>query len=77
MERLPSEEFERWLNSPLGIQILAELEHLRLTLIDKAEGQSMEKAYGFTNQAYGVKLAAEQLAGLAVEPFFPKDEQTT
>lgn len=74
MDQLPADEFKRWLATPLARQILSELESLRQSLVIKAENSpNQENAYALLNQAYGVRLAVEQLNNYAVEPFLPEE----
>lgn len=68
-----SQQFENLLSSPLGQEMLKGLETLRQSNLEDAErAPSSEKAFGFTKQASGVKLAIGHLQYLATVP--PKDE---
>lgn len=61
-----SQEFKSLLLSPLGKELLRELEQVRQSQLAKGEDASTPaEAFGFTKQAAGVRLAIGHLHSLA------------
>lgn len=68
-----SQEFKALVSSPLGKELLRELEQARQSQLESAENaETSEQAFSFTKQAAGVKLAIGHLHSLAT--ILPTDE---
>lgn len=64
-----SNQFNSLLSSPLGQELIRELNERHSQLVTDAEAaDSQEKAYGLLNQARGVILSIEHLQFLSVVP---------
>ena len=62
-----SNQFNSLLSSPLGAELIRELNERHNQLVSDAEGaDNQEKAYGLLKQASGVILAIEHLQFLSV-----------
>lgn len=67
-----SQQFNSLLSSPLGVELISQLNTRKGQLIDEATGaKSQDAAFGLLKEASGVKLAIEHLMFLSVTP---KDE---
>lgn len=68
-----SEQFKALLSSPLGEELLRELENLRQSQLERAEDEDeKDKSFGFTKKAAGVRLTIGHLKSLAT--VLPEEE---